>query len=205
MGEEEQKHQIPEETPPVVNPPTGRNRHWNSTWNNPPEDGFDQLKAAIPNLTYLVAGKETAPTTGTPHLQIFFSMKHPKTWRRLKAILKKKGLDTVSLRPVKKTPAKAAMYCKKDGQYQEHGTAPRGQPGRRTDLLALRDAIMEGKTEAELLTDDSTAQAAARFTAYRRELRQLYLQRKGRDHLLTKHRDSVLREWQTSVLQSLDA
>lgn len=196
-----------------------RNRHWNATWNNPPEDGFTTLKT-IPGLKYLIAGKEVAPTTGTPHLQIFMTMKHPTTWRALKRKLTKAGAPSISFRPVTKTPHRAAAYCKKgtggaqraaraggvDGDYQEWGDAPaqHGGPRGRTDLLALRDAVLQGKSRMDILTSEETAVAAARFTAYHRELEAQRQQAQEMQALKQELRGVVLRDWQNQAVLDLD-
>lgn len=44
-----------------------RSRAYCFTWNNPPAEASDTLGAL--GAKYLIYGKETAPTTGTAHLQ----------------------------------------------------------------------------------------------------------------------------------------
>ncbi len=48
--------------------------NWVVVWNNYPEDWEVKLKA-ITCLKYVIAGKEIAPTTGTPHLQMYIQVR----------------------------------------------------------------------------------------------------------------------------------
>lgn len=54
-----------------------RARAWHLVWNNYPEDAIDRLKALEDKVVRLHVGKETAPTTGTPHLQGHVRFKNP--------------------------------------------------------------------------------------------------------------------------------
>ena len=133
-------------------------------------------------------------------------MKHPHAWKTLKKKLQKVGAGAVSFRPVTKTVTKAIAYCKKDGEWQDHGTSPgrRGGPRDRTDLLALRDAILAGKTEEQVLQDESTAGAAARYTAYMQRLLNLRQKKEGLSYLRTKHEETELLAWQDEAVTRLD-
>lgn len=46
-----------------------QSKYWAFTWNNYPEDWGSFLERSAPDLNFWVAGKEVAPSTGTPHLQ----------------------------------------------------------------------------------------------------------------------------------------
>lgn len=191
-----------------------RSRHWNATWNNPPADAFSRLKA-ISGLKYLVAGKEVAPTTGTPHLQIFMTMRSQTSWKTMKNKLTASGLQAVSFRPVTKTPSKAVLYAKKgtsparakhrlDGDYQEWGEPPSTQQGKRSDLLALTKAVMDGKSEWEILTNPETAAVSARCHHYMKRLRSLKRQRDHEAVLEQELQQVQLRQWQSDAISSLD-
>lgn len=151
-----------------------------------------------------VAGKETAPTTGTPHLQIMWTQKNATTWKALKKRLERRGLQSVSFRAVRRTPDKAAAYCKKDGDYQEWGQWPPTGAGARTDVLALRDAVLQGKTKTEILLSDETAATAARFTAYLNELLAATAGQREKERLKQKLQGAILRDWQNRVVLDLD-
>lgn len=174
----------------------------------------------MPGLKYLVAGKEKAPTTGTPHLQIFLTLKSPTTFRALQKKVEKATGKKLSLRPVTKTPHLAARYCKKgtarsskvrmvacprvDGDWEEMGTPPPKGKGARTDLLALRDAVLAGKSRMEVLTSDETAAAAARYGAYHRELEAQRQQAQEMERLKQEMDGVVLRDWQERAVRDLD-
>lgn len=81
-----------------------------------------QLSRILRDVPYRVAGKEVAPTTGTPHLQIMFTMKNATTWRALKRKLDRGQAPVNNLQQVKRTPDKAAAYCKKGPQSLSMGT-----------------------------------------------------------------------------------
>lgn len=51
-------------------------RRWVGTWNNYPEDAIEQLKRMKITLAWAIVSKEIAPTTGTPHLQIYLVFKN---------------------------------------------------------------------------------------------------------------------------------
>lgn len=93
--------------------------NWCITWNNYPATALDTIKELFDSgqLRYVVAGKETSPTTGTPHLQMFVQFKARK---RLVSV--RKVFPGCWAEPMKTTALAAADYCKKDGDFIEHGT-----------------------------------------------------------------------------------
>lgn len=94
-----------------------RSRHFIFTWNNYPADWWDKLQEK--NYRYICAGKETAPTTGTPHLQgcICFTNQ-----RSLNAV--KKLLPGCHVEAMRGTVQQAVDYCKKEGDWVEDGDQP---------------------------------------------------------------------------------
>ena len=116
-----------------------------ATLNNYTTDEVAQLRNGHEFVSYLIAGHEIAPTTGTPHLQIYFQLdkqirfstikKWDGAWARMK-FLQSRGSDDDNYR-----------YCSKDGSFFEIGTR-RNMPGKgaRTDLNDLKKAIDDGKT-----------------------------------------------------------
>lgn len=93
-----------------------KTRHWVFTLNNPREDEvlFDNYLH-----TYMIAGKEVSET-GTRHVQgyIVFNIR-----KRLSGV--KKWLPRAHFEMMKGTPTQAALYCKKDGDFQEFGQVPK--------------------------------------------------------------------------------
>lgn len=102
--------------------------HWCATWNNPPQDELGDTPitgmAMVRYTTYYVQGEEIAPTTGTPHLQIYF---HLRLKQRLSQVKRLFPEDCgIHLEKMKAPTAKqAADYCKKDGKFVEFGLLPR--------------------------------------------------------------------------------
>lgn len=84
---------------------------------------------------YMVLGKEVCPTTARPHLQGFLYFENPHAYpsKAFRAI--SHGAHDEIMRG---TPRQAAEYCKKDGDWWEHGNVP--TQGARTDWdTALND------------------------------------------------------------------
>jgi len=110
-----------------------RSSQWCFTVNNYTNEHIAYLRALAEQdrTTYIVWGKETAPTTGTPHLQgfILFSIRIRFSTIRntLNAHLPHPHIERAITRE------QAAIYCKKDGDFEEHGVLPASNPGRRVD------------------------------------------------------------------------
>lgn len=115
-------------------------KHWCFTLNNHTTDEEAIIKAAFltNGVVYAVCGREVGDS-GTPHLQGFVSFDKRRTLRGVKELLSPR----VHLEPTKGTPKQASDYCKKDGDFFEHGICPRGR-GERTDLESVRQRIISG-------------------------------------------------------------
>lgn len=102
-------------------------RDWVFTLNNYTPEEFDYLKNGklADSVKYLVFGVETAPTTGTPHLQGYVYFHNAKPKSAVKKILKSKRFYLDWRRS--KTIEKAIEYAKKDGNFIERGVAPMTQ------------------------------------------------------------------------------
>ncbi len=121
---------------------------------------YQRVLLAMPNLTYLVYGKEVAPGTGTPHLQgyVEFGVRTKKS--TLLNMFKRSAphdnayLNTISWEaPRHYTDWKECRaYCVKEGnEVFEHGgsgsfdkVSSRSKQGERTDLDSIRDAVQSG-------------------------------------------------------------
>lgn len=93
---------------------------WNLTWNNYPANWMERIDEHYGSgmLRYVVAGEEVAPTTGTPHLQMYIQLTTRKRANFVKSMFMGAWVG-----PVYKTPLAAIKYCKKDGKYIERGVA----------------------------------------------------------------------------------
>jgi len=76
----------PTEDRPYTGPARGA-RRWCGTWNNYPVNGVDLLKALkYPKVEWGIFAREMAPTTGTPHLQIYIAFKNNVRYDTLRGL-----------------------------------------------------------------------------------------------------------------------
>lgn len=119
-------------------PPTQtRGSRWCFTLNNPTNEDEGRL-SSLECITYLVFGRETAPTTGTSHLQGFVIFNSTLRFSRVRELLG----ERCHIERTRGTSQQARDYCTKEGDFTEIGTFPSAQ-GRRTDLIQLRDWVDE--------------------------------------------------------------
>lgn len=115
--------------------------------NNPSEAdtaSLEKLGGDRDQVKYLIYGQETAPTTGCVHYQGYVVFTNGKS---LKAA-KKKISPRCHLEVSKGSAEQNRKYCSKDGIIKEFGDLP--QQGKRSDLVAVQDAIKKGATEKEI-------------------------------------------------------
>lgn len=101
---------------------------------------------------YAIYQKEQAPTTGVLHWQGYVQFATAKTFNSVKRMLH----QSTHWEPQKGSNVQARAYCCKEetrvlGPF-EFGDFSQGQ-GARTDLMAFKDALIEGKTDLDLLDD----------------------------------------------------
>lgn len=119
------------------------------------------------NCTYLVYGKEICPDTGKKHWQGYAEFKSPKT---LKAAQKDLGIGDAHMEKRHGTPTQAAEYCMKDGEFKEFGERRADpEPGKRNDIIALRDAARAASSVTEL-HDDKVVEAYASHMKFAKEV-----------------------------------
>lgn len=116
-------------------------KRWCFTINNPVNE--PQLHE---KLKYLVYGRETAPTSGTPHLQGYLET-HSNI--RITGLHKIPGFESAHFIQARGTPQQNRDYCTKGGDFVEFGTISAGR-GERTDLAAVRDILKEQPNRAGL-------------------------------------------------------
>lgn len=132
-----------------------RSRRWTITLNNPTIP-IEQLYH--PSLmSYLVAGSEIAPSTGTPHFQIYLETVKKMSFQPLVDELQTLWNGKPSLRSSKGSADQNRVYCLKENSsaWIEQGNAMK--PGQRTDLESVKDAILEGASMADLYGTNFTA------------------------------------------------
>lgn len=175
--------------------PTAKN--WCFTWNNYPVDYKEQITdkcAALKadhdiEVVYYLCGEEVGES-GTPHIQGFLScdkaLSNPaqKLWQ--------------SHWSVARSVAASIRYCKKDGEFYDHGEEPKkhGNQGNRSDLHELRDRIRgtfeAGNTYSSAMARDEFPSVAAQYPTFVKESIQDYKPQKT----VTAF---PLREWQQEL------
>lgn len=123
-----------------------RARAWCFTLNN-----YNDTKVEIIRnieCQYYIFGKEIAPTTGTEHLQGYIYFKNAITF----SSIKNKLPDGSHIEAAKGSPQQNIAYCSKSGNTEDKGVAPK--QGERTDLIGIKDAIVNGKKVDEIVLED---------------------------------------------------
>jgi hypothetical protein len=116
-----------------------QSRNWCFTWNNYSDESLDILKSLFESgeLEYLIYGKETAGTTGTPHLQGCMRFKKKKRMKGIKSRLNNEiYLDVVN------NMTAMIEYCKKEEDFEEFGEYITNQ-GKRTDIEKILSLVLE--------------------------------------------------------------
>lgn len=122
-----------------------RSRNWCFTINNYDQTHIDRLKTESTQTRFIIFGLEEGSVEHTPHIQGYVSFFNTKTLAQAKVFL---GGDKVHLELAKGTPADNVAYCSKDGQVYTRGDLP--NPGARTDIVAVRKMVAEGKTMGDI-------------------------------------------------------
>lgn len=142
--------------------PESRRVNYCFTYNNYTPDGEENLKTWLAeNTKYSVFGHEVAPTTGTPHLQGFFSLK-TKSGMTTSALQKKFKKINISLTLIhaKGNADQNLAYCTKADPtgFFEHGDIKKSGQGKRSDLQDVADYIKEApRTTLEIAENFPTA------------------------------------------------
>lgn len=127
-------------------PPIAKN--WLFTLNNYDEDDIQKLRDLYPeDVGYLVFGRETAPSTGTPHLQGYLQCNRRKTLNSVK-----KWLPTAHLEVARGSAQENRAYCTKDGEFEEFGENK--TQGQRDDIRSFMAAVEQGNTSLKRLRTD---------------------------------------------------
>lgn len=104
----------------------------------------DNVEYDTEYMKYLVFGREVCPETGRKHLQGYAEFVRALDFGKVKSLL---GGDTTRVDSRRGTPEQAATYCKKDNNFEEHGTI--SKQGKRTDLDAVVEDIQNNLTIRE--------------------------------------------------------
>lgn len=124
-----------------------RGRRFSFTLNNPQCSLNELYQPAV--MSYLVAGQETAPSTGTIHYQGYVEIPSRKSLTTLSKELAALWKSHPHLSISKGSAAQNKVYCLKDqGPSVEEGSPM--QPGARTDLSFVTELIANGSTMTDL-------------------------------------------------------
>lgn len=116
-----------------------RSKRWTFTSFEPEAPAFSEGQ-----MIYMIYGEEICPDTNKTHWQGYVTLKNQKSLRSMKTLMGEK----VHLERAKGNTKQNIAYCSKDGKVTEHGTRP--EPGRRTDLEAVADMVVDGKSVSEV-------------------------------------------------------
>jgi len=153
----------------------GNARHWCFTYNKWDEDTVKALSTLVETkqANYVVFQIEVAPETGKEHLQGYVEWTSPCKPGRLGVLCGGKP----HMEKRQGTSQQASDYCKKadsrkkDTSFFEFGTLVK-QPGKRNDLIVVKDAIDSGASQLLIANDhfDKFVKYHKAFNLYR-ELR----------------------------------
>lgn len=117
---------------------TKRGKWWSVTCFNI----ADELLFQNALFSYSIFGRETCPKTKKDHLQGAVRCCRAVSFSSIKSIFKDAHIEHAM------HPKELVEYCKKDGNYKEHGTPVFS--GQRTDLDAIIQLVKEEKTLYEI-------------------------------------------------------
>ncbi len=107
-----------------------RGRHWCLTINNPIDDDYPIENWLIDlSIEYLIYGKETGESN-TPHLQMYLCYINRKSLHQCKGDFPRAHIERM-----RGTPLQAALYCKKDQDWQEFGILPKTPAEKSSEML----------------------------------------------------------------------
>jgi len=101
-------------------------------------------------MSYVIYGREIAPTTQSTHLQGYLELPKKLTLRRVKAMFLEMK-EKPHLEIAKGSQKQNQDYCSKDGDWEEYGTPM--QQGKRTDIESLQQYIQEEKVTVREVAD----------------------------------------------------
>lgn len=140
---------------------------WCFTLNNPVISKEDLAKKLEPFCKYLVIGDEIGENA-TPHLQGYMELSNRKRMSQV-SLLFAPAKPHLEPKSKNSTRHQAAVYCKKDGNFVEVGTAPPAPGIRKTKNLELICAdIVAGKS-----LDDAILNREAAFVQNHNGLKKL--------------------------------
>lgn len=152
-------------------------------------------------ITYVIYGREIAPTTGTPHLQGYLQCNHKNTKRLNDALPCKKHIMA------KGSWQKNYDYVTKGGDWIAFGDPDQEHPGqgqgRRSDLAGVKEAIERGETYEEIC--ETHFEAAAKYNRFIKEQVTARATSTELNSLRAEFERASLRGWQRELVEIVDA
>lgn len=105
-------------------------------------------------ISYIIVGKEVCPDTKKVHYQGYVECHNSMRLNAMKLILGEK----THLEGKKGTQEQAIDYCKKDGEWTEHGKK-KADTGKRSDMETVRGMIHDRKEDHEIVEEITGFQA----------------------------------------------
>lgn len=143
---------------------------------------------------YIIYGRETAPVTGTKHLQGYVRLKSPR-----KFVWWKKALGAAHIERSKGDEASNKEYCSKSGDFYERGDfIPRmGKRGAREDLKGCLAAFQTGGAAAAMEAHGTT------YIRYHRHIRHVAGELQLASRSSVRRINGGYRVWQQLLLERL--
>lgn len=130
-----------------------RSRSWCFTCNNYTDEDLSRVDDIQHISSYMIYGKEVAPTTGTKHLQGYLYFDNAKTFSKIQKILPK----GTHIEVAKGSSLENKEYCSKENSYVEYGTIP--AQGKRSDIELIKSQINEGRGMREIVENATSYQS----------------------------------------------
>lgn len=177
-------------------PPTRTNQQTNWAFTSYDEDP----PAFLDQMRYLIYGRETCPSTGRQHWQCYTQLKKKIRFSTLKNLLD----GDYHIEACRGSPNENIAYCKKDGDFTEHGDPP-VNPGARSDLEGVVQLIQDGARLDDLLLDPAHMEVIARHMQYFRQVANTVSRTAGLARLQARMALAVLKPWQDELLAAVIA
>jgi len=170
-------------------------RRWCFTLNNYTPEEIAKLQNLSDRVTYIIFGKEIAPTTGTPHLQGYLELKAKTRVGGVKELL---GCARVHLVVARGTAEENTTYCSKEATDVYTRGAPYNQDGGETEKERWEEARESAKRgELDAIPAHMYVRCKRAFDEIARES---VKRQKAADF---SRQDWVVTEWQQRVLDIL--
>lgn len=170
------------------------------TVNNYTQEGHESLCVALASkCRYYVVGKEVGEQ-GTPHLQCFCILKKNMRKKAFTKFIETAADKHPWTNLANGTNDEAADYCKKEGNYIEEGSYPKGR-GTRSDIADFMAAVKDNQDD-DILMDMFPTEWCKYYKAADRA-RSVLKRKRHRRELEEEYAEVSLRAWQKVVIRKL--